>query len=89
MRVDVELESDGEDTYTLEDGGFTLTTDKGDSLTPNLSSAPWETPTGKLLPGDERRGGLGFLVPDGAEPEELRFEPVIGAEVIVRWNIES
>lgn len=40
MRVDVELESDGEDTYTLEDGGFTLTTDKGDSLTPNLSSAP-------------------------------------------------
>lgn len=89
VRVDARIVNRG-DTYDANLPPFSLTTNRGDQVPPNLSSAPWRSLGGTLLPDDKLRGSLGFLVPKGAQIEELRFDPSFGSsEKVARWDIST
>lgn len=77
-------------TYKIADGQFTMVDDKGEETFENFSSAPWRSlGNGKMLPGDSRRGRLGFLVPKRHKPAELRWEPFSGSEAVYRWDLSG
>jgi hypothetical protein len=88
VRVTATLINKGSKPLDSFDAGFQLVDSKGEQIYGNDVTAVGPAPqlTGTLLPGDKLTGAVVFLVPNGAQPEEVRLSS-LGGGVPARWSL--
>jgi hypothetical protein len=71
------------------DASFTLIDSKGEQVYGNDVTAVGPAPqlSGTLLPGDKLSGAVVFLVPNGAQPDEVRLSSFAGG-IPARWSLQ-
>ena len=90
VRVTATLTNKGSKPLDSFDAGFQLIDSKGQRTYGNDVTAVGPAPqlSGTLLPGDKLSGAVVFLVPNDAQPEEVRLSSLGGGGVPARWSLK-